>query len=85
MPLRNFLKENLYTHYKVIRMSDKAQRFIKELFNVYLARPDQLPPTSHSRIKQDGPHRVICDYIAGMTDRYVQDEYKKLFQPYEKV
>lgn len=85
LPLRKFLKENLYAHYKVARMSNKAQRFIRELFNVYLEKPDQLPPTSYSRIRQDGTHRVICDYIAGMTDRYAQDEYKKLFQPYERV
>lgn len=85
MRLREFLQKNLYQHYKVVRMSNKAQRFIKDLFNVYLAKPDQLPPTSYSRIKQDGPHRVVCDYIAGMTDRYAQDEYKKLFQPYERV
>jgi len=85
MQLREFLKKNLYAHYKVVRMSNKAHRFIKELFNVYLDNPDQLPPTSYHRIKQYGSHRVICDYIAGMTDRYAQDEYKKLFQPYERV
>jgi len=84
-PLREFLKENLYHHYKVVRMSDKAHRFIEELFNVYLLKPGQLPPTSYHRIKREGAHRVICDYIAGMTDRYAQDEYKKLFQPYERV
>lgn len=84
-PLREFLKNNLYKHYKVVRMSNKAQMFIKELFNVYLKKPDQLPPTSYSRIKKDGDYRVVCDYIAGMTDRYAQDEYKKLFQPYERV
>ena len=66
-------------------MSNKARMFIKELFRVYLDRPDQLPPVFYSRIKKDGPHRVVCDYIAGMTDRYAQDEYKKLFQPYERV
>jgi dGTPase len=85
LALRNFLKKNLYEHYKVVRMSNKAQIFVKELFRVYLVQPGQLPPTSYSRIKQDGVHRVICDYIAGMTDRYAQDEYKKLFQPYERV
>lgn len=85
LPLREFLKKNLYQHYKVVRMSNKAQRFIRELFSVYLLKPEQLPPTSRSRIKTDGSHRVICDYIAGMTDRYAQDEYKKLFQPYERV
>lgn len=66
-------------------MSNKAKRFIQDLFDVYLSKPEQLPPSSQTRIKQEGVWRVICDYIAGMTDRYALDEYKKLFQPYERV
>ncbi len=84
-PLRQFLMKNLYQHYRVVRMSDKAARFIKRLFEVYLAKPQQLPPTSQKRLKSETPHRVICDYIAGMTDRYALDEYKKFFEPYERV
>lgn len=83
--LRFFLKEKLYRHYRVVRMTDKARRFIRALFEVYLARPEQLHPGSQKRLKKEGPHRVICDYIAGMTDRYAQDEYRKFFEPYEKV
>ncbi len=83
--LRKFLKEKLYKHYRVVRMSDKAGRFIRALFQVYLSRPEQLPPGSQKRLKVEGAHRVICDYIAGMTDRYAQDEYRKFFEPYEKV
>ncbi len=83
--LRTFLKDNLYHHYRVIRMTDKARRFIKALFEVYLSKPEQLPPGSQRRLKAEGSHRVICDYIAGMTDRYAQDEYKKFFEPFEKV
>lgn len=85
MPLRKFLMEKLYHHYRVIRMSTKAKRFIRELFEVYLNTPDQLPIEAQAKIKADGVKRVICDYIAGMTDRYALDEYKKLFDPYEKV
>jgi dGTPase len=66
-------------------MSDKARRFIIELFNVYMEKPEQLPPDDQKKIKKSGSHRVICDYIAGMTDRYALDEYKKLFDPYERV
>ncbi|MBU1125181.1 MAG: deoxyguanosinetriphosphate triphosphohydrolase [Candidatus Omnitrophica bacterium] len=84
-PLREFLMEKLYHHYRVIRMSNKAKRFIQELFKVYNEKPDQLPPEAKKRVAQDGVRRVICDYIAGMTDRYCLDEYKKLFDPYEKV
>ena len=66
-------------------MSDKAVRFIRKLFEIYLAKPQQLPPTSQGRLKSGIPHRIICDYIAGMTDRYALDEYKKFFEPYERV
>ncbi|KPK42776.1 MAG: deoxyguanosinetriphosphate triphosphohydrolase [Omnitrophica WOR_2 bacterium SM23_29] len=84
-PLEKFVFENLYMHHKVIRMADKSRRFIRELFNVYLSKPEQLPPTSKQRIKLEDPRRVICDYIAGMTDRYALDEYIKLFNPYERM
>jgi dGTPase len=83
--LRDFLKAKLYTHYRVVRMTDKAQRFVRALFGIYLRRPEQLPPGSQKRLKTEGAHRVICDYIAGMTDRYAQDEYRKFFEPFEKV
>jgi len=79
--LRQFLNQKLYQHYKVVRMSDKARRFIQELFQCYLANPEQLPPTSRGRLETEGVHRVVCDYIAGMTDRYAQKEYRRLFQP----
>ncbi len=84
-PLRHFLMERLYKHYRVVRMSIKAKHFIQELFKVYLTNPGQLPDKIQSRIPRDGVRRVVCDYIAGMTDRYALDEYKKLFDPYEKV
>jgi dGTPase len=84
-PLRAFLMEKLYHHYRVIRMTDKAKRFIKELFQVYISRPEALAPEVQSRIKSEGDRRAICDYIAGMTDRKALDEYKKLFEPYAKV
>ena len=83
--LRHFLNQKLYQHYKVVRMSNKARRFIKELFQGYTANPEQLPPTSSGRVKEDGAYRVVCDYIAGMTDRYAQNEYRRHFQPYEVV
>ena len=84
-PLRRFLMQRLYHHYRVVRMSIKAKRFIRELFCEYLRCPAQLPSEVQLRIAKEGPRRVVCDYIAGMTDRYALDEYKKLFNPYEKV
>jgi dGTPase len=84
-PVREFLMTKLYQHYRVVRMSNKAHRFIESLFRNYLDNSEQLPPTTKARLKDDDRHRVICDYIAGMTDRYALDEYKKFFEPYERV
>ncbi len=85
-PLKAFLRTHLYQHYRVVRMADKAKRFLSELFLVYLKKPGQLPNTTRLRIERgDNPHRVVCDYIAGMTDRYCLEEYKKLFDPFERV
>ena len=84
-PMREFLFNNLYQHYRVVRMSNKARRFMESLFNVYLDQTEQLPPSTQNRLKSEDKYRVICDYIAGMTDRYALDEYKKFFEPYERV
>jgi len=87
--LKKFLFQELYKHHKVMRMVDKSRRFIEELFKVYIKHPQQLPPDIQEKIKkvkkESEVARIICDYIAGMTDRSVQDEYIKLFMPYEKV
>ncbi len=89
MPLRDFLMEGLYRNYRVARMSNKANRFIKQLFFSYLDNLKQLPPEFQKKLTDPQDEyqlrKLICDYIAGMTDRYALDEYKKLFDPYEKV
>ncbi len=85
-PLKAFLWAHLYHHYRVVRMADKAKRFIAELFQLYLKKPAQLPNTTRQRIERgEDSHRVVCDYLAGMTDRYCLEEYKKLFDPFERV
>ena len=85
-PLKAFLWTRLYQHYRVVRMADKAKRFIGELFQLYVQKPEQLPNTTRLRIEHGEPiERVVCDYIAGMTDRYCLEEYKKLFDPFERV
>ena len=84
-PLRKLLLEKFYHHYRIVRMSTKAKRFIQELFNTYVKNRFQLPVDTQKRIKEDGLRRAICDYIAGMTDRSILNEYKKLFDPYTKV
>jgi len=83
--LKKFLYENLYTHYKVIKMQEKAKRYIEALFNVYMENLKQLPPQFYAMLKEFPPERVVCDYIAGMTDRYAQDEYARLFYPYTRM
>jgi dGTPase len=85
--LKAFLFDRLYTHYRVTRMTQKADRIMSALFEVYTREPKQLPPQVTRRVDEDGEtvHRVIADYIAGMTDRFALEEYKKLFDPYERV
>ncbi len=83
--LQDFMNERVYMHYRVARMSDKARRFIEELFKVYVANPRQLPPEFQRWVEETGLYQGVCDYIAGMTDRYAQDEYMRLFYPYERV
>ena len=83
--LKMFLFNKMYRHYRMVRMGDKAKRIITRLFQAYLENPDQLPPRFRAKIKQTNKMQVICDYIAGMTDRYTVQEYKKLFDPLERV
>lgn len=83
--LQEFLFKNVYQHYRVIRMADKAKRFLEELFVAFIKNPKQLPIEYQKWIEEAGLYQAVCDYIAGMTDRFAQDEYKKLFYPYERV
>ena len=83
--LKAFLQKNVYQHYKVERMRVKAERYVALLFSTYKDNPTLLPQKYRERIEIETKERVICDYIAGMTDRYALDEYKKLFEPYERV
>jgi dGTPase len=85
LELKRFLFQNLYRHYKVDKMRVKAEIFITRLFETYIRYPNLLPPKYGSRLERFGLQRVVCDYIAGMTDRFALDEYKRLFEPYERV
>ena len=81
-PLRKFLYENMYRHYKVNRMMGQATRVVKELFELFIADPDILP--TELRVKCNGANtpqtaRIVCDHIAGMTDSYAISEHRKLF------
>ncbi len=76
--LKQFLRTQLYQHYRVNRMSNKARRIIKALFEAFMEDPKLLPPQYQDKAKQDQA-RTIADYIAGMTDRYAIKEYRHLF------
>jgi len=83
-PLRDFLFERMYRHHKVNRMMSQARRIIRELFSLFMAEPDTLPPPWRARSSEAAEDviaraRVICDYIAGMTDTYAIEEHRRLF------
>jgi dGTPase len=82
--LKDFLYTKLYRHYRVARMQVKAERTISELFTAYKNEPSTLPDNIQRFIEKRGLERTICDYIAGMTDRYAIEEHQKLFDPFEK-
>jgi dGTPase len=76
--LKRFLFDNLYRHFRVLRMTTKARRIVRELYTAFLAEPRLLPPDYQRRFDDTQP-RAIADYIAGMTDRYAIREHKRLF------
>lgn len=81
--LRQFLHTNMYRHYKVMRMTRKADRVVKELFEVLFDHPDCLPPAWQRAAAEDGDAGraiAISDYIAGMTDRFALEEHDRLFK-----
>lgn len=76
--LKRFLHKNLYKHYRVMRMSNKAHHIIEKLFAAFVAKPMLLPPQYQQKFHDYG-HQAIADYIAGMTDRYAIKEYQRMF------
>jgi dGTPase len=85
--LKRFLFERMYRHYRVNRMSSKARRVVRELFQLFMAEPECLP--GEWRAPEDGSEaataRVVADYLAGMTDRFALDEHRRLFDTYASV
>ena len=79
--IKEFLFEKMYRHWKVNRLRFKASRVIHDLFNMFFEQPDILPADWGNSAKLQGEEeraRVVCDYIAGMTDQYALMEYRKL-------
>lgn len=79
--LKDFLFKNLYNHYRVVRMAVKADRILENLFQAYIQEPNILPDQYQTAIEKSGLEETVCDYIAGMTDRFAIDEHQKLFDP----
>jgi len=83
--LKDFLYQKLYRNYRVVRMTVKAENIIKDLFEAYKSEPAILPGHVQKNISVRGLERTICDYIAGMTDRYAIEEHQRLFDPFFKA
>lgn len=83
--LKRFLKKRMYQHYRVARMTIKAENVIEELFTIFTARPETMPDEYQSKSESDGLMLAVTDYIAGMTDRFALEEYKKLTDPSWRV
>jgi len=79
--LKDFLMTNLYKHWRVLRMANKAQWFVTRLFETYIENPSMMPMEVQKNAEEEGLYRSVCDYIAGMTDRYALEEYRRLFDP----
>ena len=80
--LRKFLFERMYRHYRVNRTRSQARRVLSQLFELFMAEPEVMPPewqASALTDDRDARERAVCDYIAGMTDRYAIEVHKKLF------
>ena len=80
--LRAFLYEKMYKHYKVNRMRSQAKRILKDLFDLFLAEPETLPPPWRLDAEQATEirrARIVCDYVAGMTDNFAIEEHRRLF------
>ncbi len=83
--LKQFLYDHLYAHPHVLRMAGKAERIIGDLFQVYMKEPRMLSEGARRRLESLPLSRVVCDYIAGMTDRFALDEHARLFDLHKRT
>ena len=76
--LRQFLYQNVYYHPRVAEVNERACEMLRKVFETYLVDPERLGEAAAKRIEKEGLHRTVCDYIAGMTDRYLIEEYARI-------
>ncbi|HEV8330599.1 MAG TPA: deoxyguanosinetriphosphate triphosphohydrolase [Steroidobacteraceae bacterium] len=88
LELKHYLRDHVYRHYRVLRMTNKAHHVIRSMFDSFFARPELLPDEHYqaaqdmeSESRENGRARAVADYIAGMTDRYAIVEHERLFDP----
>ena len=79
--LKSFLYQNMYYQFRVVRMAKRAEQFICDIFESYIAEPRQLPDEYQAMLVNGDVYRVVADYIASMTDRSAMLEYRRLFDP----
>ena len=91
LELKQFLRDRVYRHYRVLRMTSKARTVVRSLFDAFFARIELLPTEHHeaavdmeTQSGESGRARAVADYIAGMTDRYAIVEYERMFDPAER-
>ena len=76
--LRKFLYQNVYYHPRVSEVNRRACEMLRRVFEAYLVDPDRLGEGATRRIESEGLHRTVCDYVSGMTDRYLMEEYERI-------
>jgi dGTPase len=85
LALQSLLRDRVYRHWQIKRAVEKGQRLLERLFAEFIAKPHLLPEEYQEWVERAGAHRGVCDYIAGMTDRYAQREYRQLFVLFEPM
>jgi dGTPase len=75
--LKQFLYRRLYSHPRLDRERREVARLIEQLFDYFLEKPRRLPPFYFAETHEEPAHRIVCDYIAGMTDRYLREQFKQ--------
>src|SRR5438105_3754128 len=83
--LRRFLYQNVYYHPRVAEVNRRAYEMLRKVFEAYILHPDRLGEGATKRSSEDGMHRTVCDYIAGMTDRYLLEEHARLAEFAPKI
>lgn len=81
--LKSFLYAKLYRHYRKERQVHKAEHILTALFDAFIKRPSMMPDGARARVELVGLERAVCDYLAGMTDRFAMDEHSRLFDPHQ--